>query len=384
MFTETVWQDGKWEAREFCGQGFVPDPLPPVSLDINGLLIDLWPAIVEAERSLSRLEGTARRLPNPHLLTGAFSHREAILSSAIENTFASAEQIVLLDLQPSAIADQDRDPVQEVSNYVRALHHGLTTELPVCLRLIREMHAILLDKIERQDVQPGQFRTAQNAIGTKGRPFPEARFVPPPPAFLDTCMANLERYMNAQDTTTPRLVRFALIHYQFEAIHPFADGNGRLGRLLVTLLTCRQGQLTQPLVYLSGYFEKNRDSYYDHLYRISTEGTWRPWIEFFLQAVITQAADAIDRADRLIDLQTQFHEKVRKKRASALLPRLVDHLFSSPAVTVAGVKRVLDCSTQTATNHVNRLVDAGILTEVTGSSYGRVFVCPQIAKLINR
>jgi len=380
-FTETKWRRDHWESEQTRGYGFVPDPLPP-KINPSELLVDLYGPIVDAERNLSLLEGTARRLPNPHLLVGVFSRREAILSSAIEDTFASAEELALFDFDPSTV--DNRDPAREVSNYVKALEHGLNSKLPICLRLIREMHALLLQGVNRQDVTPGEFRNTQNAIGPKGCAFKQARFVPPPPDFIPSCLDRLEQFINAQDTQLPRLVRFALIHYQFEAIHPFLDGNGRLGRLLVTLMICRQGQLTQPLVYVSGYFEQHREVYYDLLYRVSVEGVWTQWVQFFLVAVATQANDAVDRADRLLDLQADLHQRVRRKQSSALLPKLIDELFMSPAVTLAKAQRVLDCSTQTASNLIGRLVEHDILVEATGRRHGRVFVCRQILDLINR
>ncbi len=383
IFTELSWEEELPRSRKCQGFGFVPDPLPP-KIDPGELLVDLYPKIIGAERSLSLLEGTARRLPNPHLLVGVFSRREAILSSAIENTFASAEQLALFDFDPSAVAVDDRDPVREVSNYVRALEHGLNSELPICLRLIREMHEKLLQGVSQSGSQPGEFRESQNAIGPEGCSFEQARFVPPPPSFVLDGLTQLEAFMNAEDTKLPRLVRFGLIHYQFEAIHPFQDGNGRLGRLLVTLMLCRQGQLTKPLVYVSGYFEQHRKAYYDLLYRVSTEEVWGDWLSFFLEAVNAQAQDAVNRADRLLNLQMNLRNRVRQKRSSALLPRLIDELFRSPAITLARAQKTLECTPQTASNLIQRLVKHNVLVEATGRKRSRVFVCPQILELIKR
>jgi len=379
-FVDRIWQSDQWVAEDSEGWAFIPDSLPP-EIDTAGLLPELYPQIVAAERALSLLEGTARRLPNPHLLIGVFARREAIRSSAIENTFASAEEIALFDQDPSAV--ESRGEIREVANYVRALEAGLSSELPICRRLILELHATLLEGARaEQGIRPGHFRQTQNAIGV-GRRFKDAKFVPPPASTIDGLIDNLEKYVNAEDALTPRLIRFAVAHYQFETIHPFADGNGRLGRLLITLMLCRHGQLTQPLVYVSGYLEANRDQYMDLLFRVSTEGAWRDWFGFFIEAIATQAYDAVQRADRLIDLQTEYYSRVRQKRASAQLPKLVDRLFINPSTTIAEAEQYLGCSNQSARSLVNQLVKKGILTEATGRDYGRVYIAPGILQLIS-
>ena len=377
-FVEHLWRSGRLETKTDSGVGFVPDARPP-SVPARELVGDVLESLLRAERNLSQLEGAAHRLENPHLLVGIFKQREAILSSRIEDTFASAEELALFDYAPDSL--KERDQVREVRNYVRALEHGLASDLPICLRLMREMHKILLRDTKRPGVAPGEFRQTQNAIGA-GSSFSRAKFVPPPPQFVDPAMNELEQFLNNDDTELPRLVRFGLAHYQFEAIHPFLDGNGRLGRLLITLSICRHGQLTQPLIYVSGYFEQHREEYCDLLYRVSTDGVWTEWLEFYLEAVASQSKDALDRADRLVGLQTDYHRRVREKRASALLSDLVDRLFVSPSITVADAQRVLNCTPQTAGNHVRRLVQKHILVEATGRRHGRVFVAPEILDLI--
>lgn len=374
---EVVQGDDGLKAELVSGVGFVPDALP-ANVDAPSLLIELYPTIVAAERNISRLEGAASRLKNPHLLIGVFNAREAIASSAIENTIASPEDLALLELAPQHIAD--RDQATEVQNYVRALEHGLRSNLPVSRRLILELHANLLRGVGRQGVQAGRFRESQNFIGRSQR-FREARFVPPPPQFVEPSISDLERFVHDEDTTLPRLVRFGMIHYQFEAIHPFGDGNGRVGRLLITLLLCRHAQLSQPLVYVSPYLEQHRDEYCNLLHRVSTHGEWLPWIRFFLEAIATQAEDALLRTDKLIALQSDYHHRVREKRASALLPELIDHLFAWPAVTYGQVEKLVDCSTQTAINLVTRLVEKGILVESPLHAQPRVFYAPGITQL---
>ncbi|MEM9883597.1 MAG: Fic family protein [Planctomycetota bacterium] len=378
MFAERYATEQGWDVREVPGYGFVPDPLPP-SFDPGEWLSELYPAIVAAERALSLLEGTARRLNNPHLLTGVFAQREAILSSAIENTFASAEDLALLDLSPADLAD--RNAAQEVANYLRALNYGLKSKLPVCLRLVRQLHRELLSGVARQGVQPGEFRRTQNAIGAT-HSFGDAKFVPPPPRHVESQLRDLETYLHREDASLPRLVRFALIHYQFETIHPFLDGNGRVGRLLITLLLCEQGQLTKPLVYVSGFFEKRRSEYYERLLRVSTNGEWVAWIAFFLEAIASQSQDAVQRADRLLDLQEEMKTAVTQKQASSLLPILVDALFSYPYVTASRVESLCDCSTQTAWSLIRRLVEKGILREITQRARNKVFEASRITDLI--
>jgi len=369
-------------AQRVKGWGFVPDPLPP-AIELPFLLSELFNEIVAAERSLSALDASGRRVENPHLLTGIFAQREAILSSQIENTFASATEIRLVDLAPSLLRDdKKRNEAREVRNYIRALNHGLASELPVSVRLIKQMHAVLLDGVSGQGVQPGAFRTTQNVIGDQARPFAEAKFVPPPPQYLQECLRDFEKYCHVADSKIPRLVRFALLHYQFETIHPFLDGNGRIGRLLITMMLCAQAQLSKPLVYVSGYFEKNRETYYQLLHEVSTHGRWHEWIAFFLRSISTQADDALQRTDRLIDLQTRFQQTVREKRASALLPALVDHLFTSPVITASEAAQACDCTPQNASQLINRLVEKQILVEVSGRASARIYEAPQITDLI--
>lgn len=374
---EHEWREGRPKAKRVRGLGFVPDPLPP-SIALGELLEATYPRLIAAERNLSQFEGSAKRLPNPHLLLGVFSRREAILSSRIENTFASAEELALFE--GGSRSGDARDQVREVRNYVSALEHGLDSPLPICLRLIREMHERLLQGVDSPASAPGRFRNSQNAIGAD-RSFADAKFVPPPPQYVDKCLSDLERYIHREDEL-PRLIRFGLIHYQFETIHPFLDGNGRIGRLMVALMMCREAQLTRPFVYVSGFFEQHRDRYYDLLFRVSTEAVWLEWLEFFLEAVATQAEDALARSDRLLSLRAEYHKRVRQKRASALLPRLVDELFARPAITVSAAEKMLGCTAQSATNLIMKLVEKKILVEATGRSYGRVFLSRDIVQLI--
>lgn len=376
--SEPVFQEDEWEARDVDTHAFSPEPLP-ANIDANAIMLDLYHEVIAAERSLSQLEGAASRLTNPHLLIGAFSRREAIASSAIENTFATPEELALFNFVTEQTSD--RNQVNEVNNYVRVLEYGLQSELPVSRRLILEMHAVLFDGVQRAGINPGAFRASQNFIGKTPR-ISEATFVPPPPHQVESCIADLERFANHADPLLPRLIRLGMIHYQFETIHPFGDGNGRIGRILIVLMLCKHAQLSKPLVYVSGYFEQNRQQYYDLLYQVSARGAWRDWLAFFLQAVHTQAVDAIQRADKLVDLQSRYHEIVREKRASAQLPALIDYLFERPAITHKAVQQILSCAPQTAINLVNKLLEKRILVELQDYNHPKQFYAPAIIDVV--
>ncbi len=381
VFTEKRFSGGSVAYTDVSGYGFVPDDLPP-SLDLGQLLIETQAAILEAERNLTQLDTIARDLENPYMLIGPFITREAKLSSAIENTFASAKQIALFDSDPSAVETENRQEVQEVRNYVQAMNHGYKSNLPISPRLVLEMHKILLTDVRRDAGVPGKFRTTQNAIGNRSTSFEDAKFVPTPPRFIDDSISALMKFIHDTESEIPRLIRFALSHYQFECIHPFDDGNGRLGRLLVSLQLCSQAQLAAPLVYVSGFFEQHRESYYSLLYNVSAKGEWMPWVNFFLSAIATQADDAFDRARRLLQLRQKYLDAVREKRASALLPKLVDRLFEHPAMTVSMASMLTETTPQTAGKLVQKLCEKKILSEVTGRKSHRVYIAPEILEAI--
>jgi Fic family protein len=355
---------------------FVPNPLPP-TIEWDTRLVS---AVSTAERALGELAGLGRNLPNPHLLIGAFKRREAVLSSRIEGTQASVSDLLLFEAAPE-LSPAPPD-VREVANYVRALEHGLVRQatLPMSTRLLREMHEHLMEGVRGQERTPGQFRTSQNWIGPAGSTINSAVYVPPPPADLADALSALERYLHAP-SDLPLLVRLALIHYQFEAIHPFLDGNGRIGRLLITLVLCLEGALPGPLLYLSAFFEHNRRAYYDGLLGVSTAGRWTEWIEFFLRGVAEQSADAVSRAATLLDLQGDFHERIRRSRGSALLSRAADELFRTPATTVTQMGRLLEVTPRAAQKNIDKLVELGILKEVTGKRRNRVWVAEQIGRI---
>lgn len=366
---------------------FVPPPLPPDddAIDLSRLLRPL----LEAERSLSEAQGLAANLTNPRLFIGPLIRREAILSSRIENTFATPKQLALFELggRDQETTEDPRAQVQEVLNYVWALEQGLQDERPLSLNLMRDLHRTLLDGVRGEEKRPGEFRDIPVAIGDELQPLSEATFVPCPPGnILRERLHNLERYINdpqADPNDTPPLVRIAVAHYQFEAIHPFRDGNGRIGRLIVTLQLCRQTQMTRPFVHVSAFFEKHRDEYYRRLLRVSTHEEWTEWIVFFLKAVASQARETLDIAKRLLNLREVYLATIRQKRASAKLGELIDFLFESPWVSAKSVSERLGVSQVTANKYIRRLVDEGVLTTISDRKWRRIFVAREIARVID-
>jgi len=357
---------------------FVPDPLPP-KLQLTSETIRL---LSLADQKLGELAGVGRMLPNPHMLIGPFLRHEAVLSSRIEGTLATEEELLLFEVNPAVEA---RTPdVREVANYVKALEHGLgrLKELPVCLRLIRELHERLLRGVRGADRRPGEFRTIQNYIGKSGEPLQNARFVPAPASELGLALEKFEKFLNAP-SRLPVLIELALTHYQFETIHPFVDGNGRIGRLLLSLLLCERGPLPKPLLYLSAYFERHRDQYVDLLLEVSKSGAWEEWIQFFLNGVAVQSEDAISRSQDLLALWQKYRSRMQTARASALGLDLIDRLFSKPVVTIPMAAKRLQVTYASAKLNVEKLVANGMLKEVTGNQRNRIYIAPEIVDIIS-
>lgn len=369
---------------EIAYWSFVPNPLPPM-LAFDSALIRL---LSDADRALGELAGLGRALPNPHLLINPFIRREAVLSSRIEGTQTDlaelyafeAGQLALPGLKPtSAHAD-----AQEVLNYVRALEYSLArvSELPVSLRLIREAHERLMQGVRGNQATPGEFRRTQNWIGAPGCALNDATYVPPPVDEMRAALDAFEKYLHTEDEL-PLLVRLALIHYQFEALHPFIDGNGRIGRLLISLLLVHWDLLPLPLLYLSAFLEKHRQTYYDLLMAVSARGAWREWVSFFLRGVAEQARDAVVRAKRLQDLQLAWRERLAQARASALLLRLADRLFETPIITIPQAQRYLEITYPSAQKNIERLVDAKALAPLDNSTYGKTFIAYEIFQIVS-
>jgi Fic family protein len=314
----------------------------------------------DADRALGRLAGAGRLLPNPHLLLQPYIAREALASSRIEGTQAS-----LSDVFDAQARNRPHGPVREVTNYIQALEYGLSrlATLPVSRRLLCEVHEILLADVRGYERRPGEVRSSQNWIGSPDNRVETAVFVPPPVDEMQRSLGDLERFIH-EDTPIPPLIKIALVHYQFETIHPFLDGNGRLGRLLIIFLLVERGLLPQPLLYLSAYLERRRSDYYDSLQAVRERGELHEWLTFFLSGVTEQATDAVNRAERLVDLRETYRQRLAGDRSRA--SEVVDLVFQNPVLTTTRIARALDTSLQSALNHVRRLESEGLVTEVLG------------------
>lgn len=359
---------------------FVPAPLPP-ALSWTPALVSI---VAESERRVAQLASLGGVLPPAELLVQPYMRREAVLSSRIEGTRASL--IDLYDFEADQLEPVDPpSDVREVHNYVRALNYGLErlTSLPVSLRLIREIHKILMEGVRGEHLTPGEFRRTQNWIGPATSTIETAPYVPPPVDEMLAALGALETYIHTRPDWPP-LARAGLIHYQFEAIHPFLDGNGRIGRLLLILLLQEWKQLPRPLLYMSAYFESHRPQYYDRLLAVSQKGDWENWLLFFLEAVSTEAADAIARGEQLQALRQQFQTLVHGERAAGRLLRALDAVFERPILSVRQMEAALGVPFVTAQRYVEKLERLGILREVTGRPRNRRYRADTILQVINR
>jgi Fic family protein len=360
------------------GFAFVPNPLPPTNLTWDSGLVE---NLSIADRALGELAGIGRSLPNPHLLVGPFLRREAVLSSRIEGTQASLSDILAFEAIQLPLFDIPED-VKEVHNYVRALEYGLErmNSLPISLRLIRELHGILLEGVRGEQFRAGEFRQSQNFIGHPGSRLATATYVPPPPKEMMDALHQLELYIN-EPSNLPPLIRLGIIHYQFEAIHPFPDGNGRLGRLLISLMLCAWNLLPQPLLYLSAFFEANRPDYYANLRGVTEKGKWNTCLNYFLAGVSSQALDAAARVKRINDLRENYRRRFQQVRTSARLLQVVDLLFAQPLISVRTVEQKLGLPYPTAERYIDELVKQGIL-KPTGGARNRIFRADEIVQTI--
>jgi Fic family protein len=363
---------GRYVRQPTGYQAFIPQPLPPVpAVNLSGELQGL---LSEADRALGRLDGSVLTLPNPDLFVFMYVRKEAVLSSQIEGTQSSLQDLLAAEAQ---LFDQNlpRD-VDEVVNYVRAMNHGLARlpDLPVSVRLIREIHSELMRGVRGGRLQPRELRTSQNWIGPSGSTLNTAIFVPPPHHMVPAILGDLENYLHANDNLPP-LIKIALAHVQFETIHPFLDGNGRIGRLLITFLLTERGVLHKPVLYLSHYFRKNRQEYYDHLQAVRDRGAWEPWLAFFLRGVIDIAIEAAETARRILRLREQHRTAITDQlgRAAGNGHRVLESLFDRPIVAVADVRNLTGTSYAAANDLVARLVAMGVLNEMTGRTRNRRF-----------
>lgn len=345
---------------------FFPTEVPR-QLELSPMTVKL---LDEATGAVHRLGGVGRLIPNPHLLIGPHLRLEAVLSSRIEGTKTDVPQ--LLRFEAGQMQDVDDADAQEVSNYIAALEHGIRRVaggFPLSIRLLCEMHQLLLTGVRGQHRVPGELRRSPVWIG--GNTLEDAVFVPPPPDEMQAALTDLERFFH--DDQMPLLIQLALAHYQFEVIHPFLDGNGRIGRLLLPIMLIVRGALPQPLLYLSAYFEQRRSEYYDHLLLTSQRGDLDPWLRFFLHGVRLQARDAEERTVRLVEAQQHMREQLLdESRANSVL-KLADQLFATPIITTGRAVELLDVTRPTAQRAIDTLVERGDLIEITGSERNRVY-----------
>ncbi len=345
-------------------------PDPPIDLD--GTTIKLLSD--RATLSIGRLDGVARTLPNPDLFVAMYVRREAVLSSQIEGTQSTLDDVLAYELDPNT--KEIPGDVEEIVNYVAAMNYGLRRleALPLSLRLIREIHAHLMKGVRGQERRPGEFRTTQNWIAAGGEfvPLERATYVPPPVHAMNDALADLERFLHT-DTEMPVLVHSGVVHAQFETIHPFLDGNGRVGRLLITFLLVHKGVLHRPLLYLSHHFKLRRPEYYARLMAVREDGDWEGWIRFFLDGVATTAEDAAETARRIVVLRDQHRQAVQDAGHGVNGLRLLDLLYQRPLVNIGLVRERLKLAFGTAGRLVEAFGELGVLVETTGGRRNRVF-----------
>ena len=356
---------------------FVPNPLPPpINFDMSLAL-----ALSKADAALSELSGLGGQLPNPHLLISPYIKREAVLSSRIEGTKASLSDLLIDEIEDGH-ARAPNDDIKEVRNYIHALEYGAQRleTLPLSLRLIREIHAKLMEGVRGEKATPGEFRRSQNWIGPTGSTPITAAFVPPPVEVLMDCLGDWERFLHSQDVI-PDLVQCAMMHVQFETIHPFLDGNGRVGRLLITFFLMQRGRLSAPLLYLSAFIDAHKRDYYDLLQRVRTHGDWVSWIRFFLQGVAETATEAGQQSKELHRLREQYRSQLRDK-PNALV--LIDELFVNPYMTIGRGAKVLNKTHPTAKATISVLEERKILKEISGRQWGRFYVCAPVLDALEK
>ena len=357
-------------------EAFVPAPLPP-PLEWSA---ELATQLSEADRAIGRLAGEGRRFPNPHQFIRPFVRREAVLSSRIEGTQATLGE--LLAAEAGAHVARSPADLREVGNYVTALEYGVRRmkQLPLSLRLVRELHERLMRGV-RGDATPGEFRRSQNWIGAPGSTPETAVYVPPPPQQLADCLRAWERYLH--DVALPPLVHAALIHSQFEAIHPFLDGNGRVGRLMITLMLLDRKLLPAPLLYLSAYFDMTRDQYYARLRGVTERGEWEAWVGYFLAGVVSQATDALSRIERIDALAMDWRERIAAT-ASRATEGVLAELMNNPFVRVKALAERLDVAFTTAQRAVDRLAEAGVLSLASDAKRDRVYCARELLAILEK
>lgn len=350
---------------------FVPAPLPP---DWQ-FPYELWPLLAEVKQQFGVLEGIGRVLPNPGLLLRPMEDREAIRSSKLEGTFVTPTELLLFDMEPLE-PSSETDPVnsqREVFNYRRALHEAINSPLPISLRLMCDMHRTLLTGVRGQDRSPGHFRQVQVYLGSS------KRFIPTPPFRLAECLDFFEKALHQPVPFDP-IVESFIAHYQFETIHPFVDGNGRIGRLLLALMIYQRCSFSKPWLYMSAFFERSRDEYVERLFKVSSRGDWTGWMEFCLRGAAYQAKDTIDRCERLLKFRADYVARIDQSGGSVRLHQIIDQMFQSPFLRVADLARRLEVTYPTAKSDIDRLANLGILRDLPNVS-PKTFYSPHLFNL---
>ena len=373
---------GRYVRQPSGYRAFIPEALPPKPpVQITNELQQL---LSEADLALGRLDGSIQILPDAELFVYMYVRNEAVLSSQIEGTQSSLQD--LLAAEAEIMTPNRPKDAAEVINYVSAMNYGLErlSTLPVSTRLICEIHGELLRGVRGSHLTPGEVRTSQNWIGPEGCTLLEANFVPPPPSELAEAMSSLERFIHC-DTELPLLIKIGLVHAQFETIHPFRDGNGRVGRLLITFLLCQQRILTRPVLYLSYFFKRYRQQYYDELQAVRDAGSWEKWLAFFLRGVVAVSEQSTDTVQRILALRERHRRVINDNfgRAAGNGHRVLEHIFSHPVVSVDDVQELIGTTYQTANNLVARLVEYGILREFTGQARNRAFIYQSYLELFH-
>lgn len=360
---------------------FVPGKLPP-RLDLARIALPLASASV----AIGELKGAARRLQNPYMLIGPLQRREAMTSSAMEGTITTLGDLVL---EEAGAQPPQGDDAREAFNYVRAIEAAtrLLEKLPISHRVIKEAHSILLQGLSPArgaGKRPGQYKLHQNAVGQRGETIQSARYVPPPPQQTQQCMDELEFHINQEHQgAAERLIKLALVHYQFEAIHPFDDGNGRIGRMLITLMAQQSGLLDLPLLHVSAHLEQNKDEYIDRLFAVSTEARWEEWINFFFNAIEKSCSEATAIVDRIILLQSDLRRKAMDAGKSPRLPMIVDALFDKSWTNATEIQKLCKVTFPTAQSDLKTLVQNGLLREMQGRA-SKIYFAPEILALSDR
>ena len=375
-------RSGRYIKQPTGYRAFIPAQLPPEPpIKLEG---ELQALLSQTDRALGRLDGSIQTLPHPDLFVAMYVRKEAVLSSQIEGTQSSLQDVLAAEAR--VLSSNRPSDVSEVFNYVGAMNYGLERlkDLPVSIRLIREIHKKLLTGVRGQHMTPGELRTSQNWVGPRGCTLTEATFVPPPPHEVPIALSDLECFLHAE-TPLPLLIKIGLAHAQFETIHPFLDGNGRVGRLLITFLLCEKEVLLKPVLYLSYFFKRYRQQYYEHLQAVRDEGSWERWLSFFLRGVYEVSQQATNTARQILSLREQHRQLITDQlgRAAGNGHRLLEHLYQNPIVSTTDVKDLIGTTYPAANNLVTRLVEQGILQEFTGQKRNRRFIYKEYIRLFH-